>query len=227
MSQPTISILLIEDNANDVELMSAMLAHGAPSAGNSESPYFQLMHVAALNAGLSRLAETNFDIILTDLSLPDSHGLDTFRRLRQAAPELPLIVLTSNSDTALAIQAVREGAQDYLDKNRLDNYSLTRALDYALERKRAEAAQRESELFSLSILNSLTAHIAVIDTDGIILVVNEAWERFARENGDPALAHTGPGVNYLAVCRRAVDSADSLAAQALAGLESVLSKSQT
>ena len=90
------------------------------------------------------------------------------------------------------------------------------------ERKQAEEALRQSEAFNRSILNSLAAHIALVDTSGRIIAVNQAWEQFARENGDPAFTRTGPGINYLQVCERAVDSGDELAAEVLAGLRLVL-----
>ncbi|MBE7556835.1 MAG: PAS domain S-box protein [Anaerolineales bacterium] len=90
--------------------------------------------------------------------------------------------------------------------------------------KQAEVALRASEAFNRAILNSLDVHIAVLDKEGIIVAVNEGWERFAKANGDPELLHTGVGVNYLDVCRRA--SGDLLAQAALAGIEAVLDGSQ-
>ncbi len=90
------------------------------------------------------------------------------------------------------------------------------------ERKQAEAALRASEQFNLALLNSLPAHIAVLDAEGTILGVNEPWLRFARENGDPAAGRVSIGVKYLDICRRAMQAGDVLAGQALTGLEALL-----
>ncbi|GIK40215.1 MAG: hypothetical protein BroJett011_40480 [Chloroflexota bacterium] len=92
--------------------------------------------------------------------------------------------------------------------------------------KQAEMTVRKSAAFSRAILDSLEAHIAVIDQSGAIIVVNEGWERFAKANGDPKLAHTGVGVNYLDVCRRVTGEDAPLAQAALAGIEAVLGGSQ-
>ncbi|HLB47925.1 MAG TPA: PAS domain S-box protein [Anaerolineales bacterium] len=136
MNSKPIEVLLIEDNPGDARRVTEMLKQGTGVLGLST---FHLTHIEQLNDGLRRLADTKFDIILADLSLPGSRGLDTFHRLREVAPELPLIVLSSSEgDMALAVQAVREGAQDYLNKARVDNYALTRAIRHAIERKQAE-----------------------------------------------------------------------------------------
>jgi two-component system, chemotaxis family, CheB/CheR fusion protein len=90
------------------------------------------------------------------------------------------------------------------------------------DRKRAEQALRYSEDFTLSILASPVASIAVLDRDGRILAVNGAWEQFARENGESTLTAVGVGVNYLAACRAGMDSGDEFAAKALNGLRGVI-----
>jgi PAS domain S-box-containing protein len=90
------------------------------------------------------------------------------------------------------------------------------------ERKRAEKKLRASEEMARSILNAITAHIAVLDSKGTILAVNSAWERFALANGEASLARSGVGVNYLDVCRHAVQEKDALAGQVLDGLKRIL-----
>lgn len=92
--------------------------------------------------------------------------------------------------------------------------------------KEAEAAALRAAAFSRAILNSLEAHLAVIDQSGAIVVVNERWEQFAQANGDPKLARTGVGINYLDVCRRVTGEDAPLAQAALAGIEAVLNGSQ-
>lgn len=89
-------------------------------------------------------------------------------------------------------------------------------------RRQSLAALAASENYNQAILDGIKAHVAVLDKEGAITVVNDAWKRFARENGDPALAHTCVGINYLAVCRRAVSRGSTEAAEALAGLQSIL-----
>lgn len=124
------TILLVEDNAADARLLREALfdAQGA----------FQLESVPRLSAALDRVALGGVDAVLLDLSLPDSHGMETLTRLRAAASHLPVIVLTHADDDTLAAQALRQGAQDYLVKGEVDGNLLVRSLRYAIERKRVE-----------------------------------------------------------------------------------------
>jgi len=122
-------VLLIEDNPGDTRLIQLMLHE----AGGD---LFELEQVERLSAGLERLSAGGIEVVLSDLSLPDSHGLDTFSHLHASAPEVPIIVLSGLNDTTLAVQAVHEGAQDYLIKGQVDGQLLVRAMRYAIERKR-------------------------------------------------------------------------------------------
>jgi len=131
-------VLLIEDNEDDACLIREMLLE-KPEVG------IQLEWVDRLGSGLTRLAEDKIDVVLLDLSLPDSHGLETFDTVQGCAPDVPIVVLTGLDDEVMANQAVRRGAQDYLVKGRLDSYLLVRAARYAVERKQAERALRETE----------------------------------------------------------------------------------
>ncbi len=129
--QPVVTLLLIEDNPDDAALVRDVL---------KQSPRFRstVEHRFRLQKGIVRLAEGGIDVVLLDFSLPDSFGIDTFRRLHHAHPEIPVIVLTSLDDDQLALQAVSEGAQDYLVKKDLEQRLLTRSIRYAIERNRAE-----------------------------------------------------------------------------------------
>ena len=129
-------ILLVEDNPMDALLLRQMLA---------QVPHqpFEVECATTLAAGLQRLAAGGIQLVLLDLSLPDSQGLETCARTCAAAPHLPIVVLTGTEDEALSIEAVRHGAQDYLFKPRADAYWLERALRYALERKRSERKLRD------------------------------------------------------------------------------------
>ena len=133
-----IRVLLIEDNPGDALLIADAL-HDVPT------PAFELDQVDRLALGLERLIRGNIDVVLLDLSLPDSHGLDTLTRTCQQAPAIPVIVLTGLEDNVLEVRAVQAGAQDFLSKNGLDGHLLARAIRYAIDRKQAEQALRESE----------------------------------------------------------------------------------
>ena len=131
-------ILLVEDNPGDVRLLQQYLT----DAGAFQ---FQVAHADRLSTGLERLTEAGFDAVLLDLSLPDSHGMNTLVRMHAAARGVPIVVLTSIEDEALGVQLVKAGAHDYLAKGQVTGPLLTRSLRYAAERKRAEQALRESE----------------------------------------------------------------------------------
>ncbi|HHP7231458.1 MAG TPA: ATP-binding protein, partial [Xenococcaceae cyanobacterium] len=97
---------------------------------------FDLVHVTRLKEALSCLEQTVFDVILLDLTLPDSQGLDSLQTIVSAAPQLPVVVLTNTNDDQLAVESVRQGAQDYLVKRNINVEGLVRSLQYAIERKR-------------------------------------------------------------------------------------------
>jgi Serine phosphatase RsbU, regulator of sigma subunit len=123
-----VKLLLIEDNPSDARLIEVMLDHAS-------NGLFEIEHVERLSAGLQRLTQGGINVILSDLSLPDSEGLNTFARLHAKASEIPIIVLSGLNDTNLALKAVHEGAQDYLIKGEVDGQLLVRAMRYAIERK--------------------------------------------------------------------------------------------
>ena len=129
MSDSLNTILLIEDNPGDARLIELMLAE------DPSSP-FRLSCVDRLSRGLEFLASEKPELVLLDLSLPDSHGLDTFEKVYAHSPTVPIIVLTGNDDHIIALSAVKTGAQDYLIKGKLDRELLVRAMQYSIERKR-------------------------------------------------------------------------------------------
>ena len=123
------SVLLIEDNPGDARLIREMLAE------EPDSP-FELHFSERLAHGLDFLANEKPDLVLLDLSLPDSLGLETFARVYEHSPAVPIIVLTGTDDKTVALKAVKGGAQDYLVKGKLDRELLVRAMQYSIERKR-------------------------------------------------------------------------------------------
>ncbi len=347
MTDLSIRVLLVEDNPTDVLLLREALAE-------VRLAHFELSDVAQLSAAGRYLSQVAVDVILLDLRLPDSQGLDTLLKLRQQTPRTPIVVLTGLADEELGLKALQSGAQDYLVKGQVDGQGLARAIRYAIERERSEEALRESEaklriLFNLlpvgvsvldanrnvveanpalkrilnlnsdglsqkeyahriylrtdgtpmppeefpsmralvenrliedveigivthngeriwtnvsaapvhlndwrvvvttadrtwrkwaeeslkqseafnrAVLNSLTDHVAVLDREGNITAVNRTWENFARTNGDPTLAHTGVGLNYLQVCRKAAAQQSADAVEALVGIQAVLNDEQ-
>ena len=135
MTNQTIRVLWVEDNPGDIQRIHSLLTE-APSV------HFTWEHVEQLSIATEILRTEPFDLVLLDLSLPDSQGLDTFRRLYPHAICLPIVILTSTNDETLALQAVQAGAQDYLVKGQLDAERLVRALRHAIERKHTETALR-------------------------------------------------------------------------------------
>jgi signal transduction histidine kinase len=130
-------ILLVEDNPGDARLLQLMLKE-------SGSLSLEVIQADRLSTALQYAAAMPFDVVVLDLSLPDSQGVETLVRMHAAAAALPIIVLTSIEDEALGLSLVQSGAQDYLVKGQVTGPLLTRALRYAAERKRTEADLRAS-----------------------------------------------------------------------------------
>ena len=149
MKKAPIKVLLIEDSPEDSRLLSLFLSE-------ANSAQFQITHVDRVSEGLLKLSGERFDVVLVDLSLPDSQGFDTFRKLHRKAPDMPIVVLSGLDDETLASRAVREGAQDYLVKGQVDAHILSRAISYAIERHRSDQALQESEKHYKFLLESIT-----------------------------------------------------------------------
>jgi len=129
MPDKPIKVLLVEDNPGDARLLEEDLRE-------VPGQEFELTHVERLEEASERLREEEYDVVLLDLSLPDSSGLDTVKRTFNEAPTMPIVVLTGLDDESLGLSAVREGAQDYLVKGQTQGRLLVRAIHYALERER-------------------------------------------------------------------------------------------
>jgi PAS domain S-box-containing protein len=128
MSQTTDQILLIEDNPGDIRLIQELL--------QQTGAHFQIVVSRSLADGLERLKTTQFEIVLLDLTLPDSQGIESVTRICEALPSIPIVVLTGYVDETTAIQALRQGAQDYLLKSDVTGNLLVRSIRYAIERKK-------------------------------------------------------------------------------------------
>ncbi|MCK4396015.1 diguanylate cyclase response regulator [candidate division WOR-3 bacterium] len=139
-----IEILLVEDNPRDTHLIREMLAE-------VRDTQLDLVCVERLSEGLERLSTGGIDVVLLDLSLLDSQGLDTFTKVFAQFPEVPIVVLTSLDDETLTVKIMQGGAQDYLVKGQVDSNLLVRSIRYAIERQRILA-----ELRALSLTDELT-----------------------------------------------------------------------
>ncbi|MEH2076998.1 MAG: response regulator [Nostoc sp.] len=148
MAGKNIKVLLVEDNPGDVFLLQEFLKEVT-------TVVVDLMPVERLSEAINYLAKEIFDVILLDLSLPDSQGLETFVIAHHQAKATPIIVLTGINDETLAIRAMQEGAQDYLVKGQVTGDLLVRSMRYAIERQRADDALRHSEeRFRVALKNS-------------------------------------------------------------------------
>ena len=158
-------LLLVEDNLGDARLLREMLnEQGMQQA--------KLTHVECLSDAQKHLAEYAVDLILLDLGLPDAHGLGAVRQAHAVAPRVPLVVLTSLDDEALAAQALQEGAQDYLIKGQIDARGLLRSLRYAIERKSMEEALFVEKERAQVTLNCIGDAVACTDIAGNITYLN-------------------------------------------------------
>ncbi len=134
-----LKILLVEDNLADADWIGEILTE-------ENWQKLDLKHVKRVREALDTLSKDRFDAILLDLSLPDSQGIDSLDLVKKQAPELPIVVLTALNDRNIAIESVRQGAQDCLIKGRFEGELLSRSIHYAIERQRTEVNLRQQAL---------------------------------------------------------------------------------
>ena len=210
-------VLVVEDNPHDAELIMRALRRGG-----YEPAWERVETEAAYVAHL----KPELDLVLSDFALPEFNGLRALALLKDREPDVPFILVSATIGEEAAVAAMQQGAADYLMKDRLERLgqAVARALELAQLRRagrQAEVAHRESADFVRDILNSLSAHVVVLDEQGVIIQMNEGWRRFARENG--AAETDFIGRNYLAACEVPEDARDAVGAdEAAAGIRAVL-----
>jgi PAS domain S-box-containing protein len=146
----SLNILLVEDNPGDVALFKENLRDSGMK--------FELVHSSTLKDALKNCHENDFDVILLDLGLPDSVGIETLKQFSLSSCKAPIIVMTGLNDEETALTALQEGAQDYLVKNNLNAEYIVRSIRYSIERKKIQEYQNKIT-FQFSILASATASI--------------------------------------------------------------------
>jgi len=147
-----LKLLLVEDNPGDARLLQETLHE-------VETLKFDIYIVDNLSSAIETLDLEDFDLVLLDLTLPDSQGIETCMKLRGEQPEIPIIVLTGLDDEKLALRALHQGAQDYLVKGKFETSLLLRSMRYGIERKKIERENlRNQKLQSLEALAEGIAH---------------------------------------------------------------------
>jgi PAS domain S-box-containing protein len=159
-NEDRIEVLLVEDNPSDAELLCEFLQDYPPQK-------FAIERAERLEEAIKLAAQRTFDVILLDLTLPDSTGLDTCARMRRAAPQVPIVVLTGVDDETIALEAMRQGIEDYLVKGQiLHGSTVGRATRYAVERSRSKLALRESEEQFRATYEHAAIGIQMLSLDG-------------------------------------------------------------
>jgi len=162
------TVLVVEDNPGDARLVAIYLEEESGRA-------FRVVHVDHLKDALAVLASQHIDVALLDLSLPDSFGLETLARLRAAQPLVPVVVLTGTDNEALALDSLRQGAQDYLVKGVSDGDAVRRSIRYAIERARVDQELRTSEAQFRAVFANAGVGVILLSREGRYVEANRAF----------------------------------------------------
>jgi PAS domain S-box-containing protein len=215
-----VKLLIVDDSSPSRRAIAAALRLGGIGADITEAD--NGTDASAI------LLSTNFDCAFVDIRMPGKDGIEVLHEVRAAGVTTPIIITTGAGDEQTAVTAMKAGATDYLSKSHLTAEDVCQSLRNAIRiseaDRRASAAHTqvlESEHFHRAVLNSLTAQIAVLDREGKIVSVNEAWDNFRRQGGGLPTA-VSVGLNYLAVCHDAAAHGDSSAPECLEGLTRIL-----
>lgn len=199
MESGPVRVLIIEDSLPDARLIEIMLT------GVAGSHPFEVKRAERLGRAIEMMREAPFDVVLTDLTLPDSYGLETVKGVKSGAGGAPIIVLTGLQDEAMAARALREGAQDYLVKGQVDTPMLTRAIRYAIERtvSRRERGVKQGRPQGGSVDEAgrdEAGHIEIVGESPAIMEVKETINTVARTSNTSVLiqGETGTGKGLVA-----------------------------
>jgi PAS domain S-box-containing protein len=183
MEDRVIKVLLVEDNPGDARLFWEMLSV-------TDEEEYSVTIVERLSNAMVHLKNEGVDVILLDLGLPDSIGLDTFRTVHSFKSQLPIIILTGLDDRVIARAAVSEGAQDYLVKDQINNTLLISSIRYSIERKKIEEALRESEAKFRELADAITDVFFALDKDLKCTYWNKASENLLGISSQNAIGKT-------------------------------------
>lgn len=155
LTNQELKLLVVEDNLEEAELIEEFLLT------SNYAPHLSITKVERVSRAQQLLNQENFDVILLDLSLPDSRGIDTVARLKKYSLNTPIVVLTSNTNEELAIQSIQAGAQDYLIKIKINSEILIRSLRYAIERQHSQQILQQSEEKYRPLIDNTGVSIAI------------------------------------------------------------------
>lgn len=176
--EKSLKILLVEDNPGDVYLLKNFLqSSGIP---------FSVSHSLTLKDAIQNSLTNNYDIILLDLGLPDSLGLDTLKRMVASGVKIPIVVMTGLDDEEIALKAVKEGAQDYLVKNNITTETIVRSVRYSIERKNIQDI-KEKNTRRFSILS--TATVAINECEDVASIYKVVCENIGKLLNDVKVCH--------------------------------------
>ena len=173
-------ILLIEDSATDALLLTKYFE-------KLENDKFDVIRAKLLSEAINYLQKRDFDLILLDLSLPDSSGLESIRKIQNLTAETPIIVLTGMDREEIALQTLREGVQDYIVKGQIFGSLLLRSINHAIERKQITEKLRQSEARYRAIVEDQTELICRFLPDGTLTFVNQAYCRYWQKKPEELL----------------------------------------
>jgi PAS domain S-box-containing protein len=186
MSEKRIRILLVEDNPGDAFLVRTLL--------EESGEHFVIEHRENLTTALTVLGtqsqDTQFDVVLLDLNLPDSSGMETIRRIRDTDSQTPIVVLTGHKDEKIAFEALSHGAEDYLTKEFPDGRTIRRSIRYAIERSRAERALKESEERYRKLVELAPELIAVLSGETICYINQQGLKILGMSDANAMLGHS-------------------------------------
>ncbi|HSH94094.1 MAG TPA: PAS domain-containing protein, partial [Roseimicrobium sp.] len=170
MEAAPIQVLHVEDDPIQALLVRELTAH-------SSSGSYHIHNAVSLATGLERLQQGGIDLILLDLSLGDSHGIDTLRTVHSRASSIPIIVFTGSDDESMAVASLKEGAQDYLIKGQARRDAILRSMRYAVERHRMEQELERERTLTRHIVLEAPTLICGIEPDGTTKFMNRAVEQ--------------------------------------------------